>query len=286
MTANRAKRIRTTQANKSHSRAPFQRATRNSRDEAIPPWFRNWTLLAGVISVSFVAVRLLGVAAGNPETAYAILQSQGTASVIVGSIIPQIGIFALPTSFVLVSAAENRKFDHLTRSILLILGMASFVIALFTAPAIFTGISIVGAFMLACMYELNNRMGNNTKESTRQSRKWWRPAGGLILVVYIAFSLAQAAVFPNPWLPSEQIVIKNHTSITGYVLSQNTGLTTILVKNPVSVIQVPSGSISGQTICRTSDYFFYEETVNEFFGNFISRVTVGPLSGTYPPCGR
>jgi hypothetical protein len=62
-----------------------------------PEWISLWKehlpLLVGAASTIFVALRILSVANFNPETAYALLQTAGTAQVILGAILAAVDIF-------------------------------------------------------------------------------------------------------------------------------------------------------------------------------------------------
>ena len=50
-------------------------------------WQDNATVIIAVLSVAAVAIRLLGVSRGDPEIAYAILQTGGTGNVLIATLI-------------------------------------------------------------------------------------------------------------------------------------------------------------------------------------------------------
>jgi hypothetical protein len=71
-------------------------------------WTEHLALMIGGVSTLLIAVRLLSAADFAPETAYAILQSNGTTAVIVGTLIPLIGP-AAATLTVLIGRMLIRK---------------------------------------------------------------------------------------------------------------------------------------------------------------------------------
>jgi hypothetical protein len=62
-------------------------------------WLKdNSTAFIALLSVAVVAIRLLAVSRGDPETAYAILQIGGTGSVLIATLVSTLGLLAIPGS--------------------------------------------------------------------------------------------------------------------------------------------------------------------------------------------
>jgi hypothetical protein len=115
----------------------------------------NLALLAGFLSVVFVAVRLLSVTGFDPETAYAVLQAQGTGSVIVGSLVPIAGLILFPVGFVLTFISYTRilkKNDYLENPEIYIsrgAGWLLLIIGLATAPIVILAVSVLVSFVVS-----------------------------------------------------------------------------------------------------------------------------------------
>jgi len=87
----------------------------NSPNKDGAPWWQAYsTVIAAILSVTIVAVRLLLVARGDPETAYAILQAGGTGTVLIGTLISTLGLLAIPAVVVLIVSIPRagRRSDN------------------------------------------------------------------------------------------------------------------------------------------------------------------------------
>jgi hypothetical protein len=283
LTTNQIRRIQAAQYSKVRRRSPPQISNRQPARPRNVPWIQNWPLIIGAVSVSFIAGRLLGVAAGDPETAYAVLQEQGTASVVVGSLIPAVGLLAFPAAVLAMRAQANNRYDKTTHGLLFAVLVGALILTFFTAPALVLGGSVALAFFTAIAHQSTLAFG---RKKHRRSPFNLHPSLNEVATIYTIVVLTLITLNSVPWLPSVEISMKSRAHFTGYVLSQNNGTTSILRKTPVSVLQIASGSISSITDCKPSDYFENEETINQLFGDFMNK---GPFSignVKYPRCSN
>jgi hypothetical protein len=110
-------------------------------------------LLVGIISTLFIAIRILSAAGFDPETAYAIIQAGGAASVILGAALSSVGEISLIIALI---SAERYFFHPQTtvvgRHLNTISLIVSGIVCLFTAPAfilLFIGFIVTMYFLAA-----------------------------------------------------------------------------------------------------------------------------------------
>ena len=231
-----------------------------------------------MLSIGFISARLLAVATGDPETAYAILQATGTGSVIAGGLIPAIGLLVFPLIGVAIyhGLSKARIADSTQTVIMLALGTLALVITIFTAPAVallaslFTTLVVISVAAAASFLAM---------EKGRRTIKKFRPSPYALVAVYSVTAVVFVSLSLTPWVPSENIVMKGRQSFSAYILAQNDKITSFLTQNPTAVVQVPTNQIISTQICKTPDYRSQEETINQWFGNlFASKIF------PYPRC--
>jgi hypothetical protein len=246
--------------------------------EIKPTWLKNWPLVFGGISVCFVAARLLGISAGDPETAYAILQSQGTTSVIVGSLISAIGLLAPAAAFLAIRVVMGPTNDGISKGIMFALAVGAALLTLLDGPAVL----IAGSLLLSFPISIIARTYSYTYKSAPDGKG---PYSGkdVILAAYVASALVLTTLTTTPWIPAEDFSVKGHPVVTGYMLSQDNGIDTILTYKPTGVMLTLSGDISRQVTCRAPNYWKEQETINQYLGGFMNRAN-GSITTKYPPC--
>jgi hypothetical protein len=244
-------------------------------DNKDPLWTKlNWTTFIGLLSVSFIAVRLLAVAGGDPETAYAILQAQGTASVVVGTLIQVVGLLTLILIFLGIHIQSNSKANDYTAHILsLALVVIGSIVTIITAPAVGLALCIAITIMLtATLQSWRNAWSRRSRKRTpfRRARRYrfW-PSLDEFIIIYAISIVVTGVLAQQIWLPAENLLMENRKEIAGYVLSQSGGTATIL--GFTGIVQVPSKSIARLTICQNPDYLAEEETIGEILTNAVTR---------------
>jgi hypothetical protein len=234
-------------------------------------WLKdNSSVIFGVASVAFVAVRLLGIARGDPETAYAILQATGTGNALVGSLVSTVGLLALPICATLGFYAWRSR-GSASFFPLLIGSSAVFIVAIYMAP-IFTLLSTVVSTIV--VIPLSRRFMSALRRHARD-------ASSLLFIgiaAYLFLIFVYEIIIPTPWLPEQAISVAGHKPFSGYVLSVTNGGTTILTFHPEGVENVPSKDILTAAECTPSGYLENQATLIGLLESSLSAVT------DYPPC--
>jgi hypothetical protein len=249
-------------------------------------WQVNLGLVIGLASVTFIAGRLLGIAAGDPETAYAILQAEGTGPVIVGSLIPMVGLMAAPVaifaSYYSISLGLKGP-DHYMVAIFATVGSLATVIVFFTTPAqdllLSCSVALIGIVFFRIAMALVVKFRPHHRKDVYHAQEQSHPLRAFI-VIYTLFVLGVSTLSSTPWLPEQNIGIKGHDDFSGYILSEASGTTFILTHNPTGVSREASSDILFVKLCRASNYLVQQGTLNQWLGSFMSadRIT------SYPHC--
>jgi len=232
-------------------------------------WKDNSTVIIAVLSVAVVAIRLLGVARGDPEIAYAILQIAGTGTVLIATLVSTLGLLAIPAFAIFAfyarqSFAKQKKFSATQFQLLLASSFAMLVIALYMSPV----------FLLA------------------YSLAWWIPliilsltiptTGARYLVIFVSAYVVGIFLYglfsPTPWLPVQAISVAGQKPFTGYVLSQANGTTSILTSDPEGVIILPSQSVLAIGQCTPPGYQLEQGTLSDWFEHIDHKLM------TYTAC--
>ena len=237
-------------------------------------WLKdNSTAIIAVLSVAIVAIRLLAVARGDPQTAYAILQIGGTGSVLIATLVSALGLLAVPACatfgfYAWRTAGDTPSGSSIlsTRVILLSAGGAvMFLIALDMSPVILLLWSIVF-------------LGIQTIIAVRVRDGREKLLILISVVVYVVGILIYEGVSPTPWLPVQTITVAEQSPFSGYILSQANGQTSILTRVPEGVITIPSQEITTIEQCTPHFYLLEQATLLDLVENFFHELV------TYKPC--
>ena len=213
--------------------------------------------------MAVVAFRLLAVARGDPEIAYAILQTGGTGTVLTATLVSTLGLLALPF-FVIFgingtnASRELRKANlgplgSINTQLLLTGSLVMLTIALYMSPVL--GLLLgIGAALPALLV--------------------WGPirtltSGKSFLFLYVSIYffalLGYSLLSPTPWLPVQAIYLAGQKPFSGYVLSQANGEYSILTSKPEGLINVPSQSILRTEQCTPPLYELEQATLLDLF---------------------
>ncbi len=231
-------------------------------------WQDSSPVIVAVLSVAVVAIRLLGVARGDPQIAYAILQAGGTGNVLIGTLVSTLGLLAIPSlaAFGFYTFQHRGDRSRVEFHVLIAGSLAMLYIALYMAPIDFLVLSIVEALAVKVILE------RKKQGSTWDGKKIL----SLFICVYVSVVLLFELASPTPWLPI-QAISEGHQQFSGYVLSQASGQTLILTYNPDEVISVPSQRILA-TQCKTHYYIAEQATIVYVIERAIGKLT------DYPAC--
>ncbi len=217
-------------------------------------WSEHLPLLVGLASAFFVAIRILSAAGFNVETAYGILQSGGTATVLIGATLSSVGVICVAISAICFYRYIEIPWDRLKemtrqRQLNSIVGIAFGVASLFTAPVgllVIIVLIVVAYFVLAYGVGplLNRIQGGPSDEQVRtaiarrdpdvmrqmlakkernerSARRWFK-----LTVIPLAYAILTLP----PWMPAQELNIRGAKPVVAYVLSESeTNLTILLV---------------------------------------------------------
>jgi hypothetical protein len=240
-------------------------------------WQDNLPVIIGILSVAVVAIRLMGVARGDPAIAYAVLQAGGTGNVLIGTLVSSLGLLAIPTFAALLFYALRVEKKHtLPRHILLTAAFCVLYIAVYTAPASSFIISILVVVLVTFVWLFARVLGRKWQ---KLGRKWKRTTFlSVSISIYIGLVAVYEMVTPTPWLPIQSISLAGRTPFSGYVLSEADGETSILTSNPDGVITVRAQSVQATKQCIPHFYLEEQATIVYLVEQWRRKLT------NYPPC--
>jgi hypothetical protein len=220
-----------------------------------------------VVTPLIVVIRLLAVSGFDNYTALAVLSAQGSANVLVGSLLP-IGILIPQTVFVVAAAmiirSLNEENDVAARQ-WFITAMVCGLLAVATSPwpdAIFWVFS--SAFILYSYWGAP-----------------WR-----FTVWSAAFFLGIGLVFflgsPRPWLPTEAVATGKNVGLIGYVLKSDGEHLIILTDSPRGITRVATSNVQSRHYCERP---ISEDALDNWWRRQPSLLSyLSPETVRYPSC--
>lgn len=246
-------------------------------------WKEHIPLLITGISILFISIRLLSVANYDFETADGILQSSGTASVVIGALIPTIGYITLPAALSLGAMLTIGEIDKSSRPFAWVLAAFLFVASVFVAPAsafaitVFWGLLLLIVVLVARRQSRSQEKNPRTRLSSRKSRTRKLPI--YTIAAWTIFIVINTAVNSVPWLPAEVIVSGRMRPFTGFVLGETVSDVTILTSQTRQIVHVAPSAIISRTVCRQRGVAY-----GGFFVETIPTLIGGPDNSGYPTC--
>ena len=253
-------------------------------------------LLATAAMFSFVVLKVLGVANGEPETALAIVSSAGVAQIAIGVIVASYGLFVLMLVYWAVywgvtaacreasnAAATNDTEPTDTtkpgrwacarrpsiRPPIVVVAVAA--VALAALDSVLLG---VGALVLSVVVIV----GGSCFLTARNER--WRTSARVVFFIVGVVGFVAFAGLGGLWLPTEIITTHENASDTptqleGYVLSESADWMSVLSEAERVVLRVELDSVTARKVCTKSR--------GEVFGRSIVEI-VGHDSTPAPLC--
>jgi hypothetical protein len=171
-------------------------------------WEEHATLIIGATSTVIALLRLLAVTHFDPETAFAVLQSVGTTTVIIGTLLASIWVVVAFIGMAIMRYFMHHELSSQYRTAFDCAVFAGCVVILMTAPA--GAILLIIIIVAMWMHVRRSYMGMEVRS------KPTRVFIEFVLGTAIALTILLAAY---PWIPLERIRIGNQTKVhTGYVL--------------------------------------------------------------------
>jgi hypothetical protein len=269
----------------------------------MPSWVREHlgvvlTLATGVA----ISIRVLSSAALDPETALILLEAQGTAAVILGSLLPVLPLLpGLASVFALIATFGSRPISR-TRlaTALVLLGVSAVMVPLGSVALLLVLPTVIVALYAArlswsvCQLRTARRERDRAKvhdavEAVRYLNAVRLGAGnyGSPRFIFLISSVTVSLVLFSapPWLPTESIRAGGDP-FTGYVLGSDDEMLIILKDSPRTAIRIPKANVQ-RSYCTKPD---------EDEGTSLSRLassgtpllfqlsSTTPRARGYPPC--
>lgn len=228
-------------------------------------WSPHLGLIVSALVGLVVVIRILSTANWDYQTARAILQGGGTASVIFGATMSVVQS-VLPVILLLIIALLPYRWVYTGRwrgPFLSLSAVVCFGMLGLTSPAIYLIGGIVLMLIGAILFALVDRSQSATK-ATAQNRR-------VYFVIFFALVFS-ALGNDQPWLPREVVVLRQEDPIEGYVLrdTQDTWWY-ILTHSPREVRHVRASQIKDRWICDPNQSWLFDPLIHD-------------RAARYPPC--
>jgi len=219
----------------------------------------------------------MSVSGYNIETAEGILQASGTAIVVLGALLPVIGLTPILVSNLMAIVFINDRTKQ-PRPLALFVMVALFIVSLVVSPVI-SFIPMVVSLILVVAVELLLRKAKPDNHVKYEG--WYYRANTLYVAAYALLFLLIVATNNVPWIPPERIETSNANSVVGYVLNETDTDVTVLTVANRQIIHLSPGVVISRTVCDESGVIYggiYVENLPTFL--------FGGNNPNYPPCQR
>ena len=236
-------------------------------------WKEHIPLLVGGATTIFLAMRLLGVARYDPETAYGILQAGGTTAIVLGAVISLIGA-ACPAVCAL-CIVRLLSLDVKGRQGLILLATTLGILSYYLGPIEI--ILIMSALLVVSFIDrlrtIRSRRAHakilasgdvdelkeHCESLDRQIAKLERAGKvtGMARLVTFAIGVAVIAILPAPWLPAVSLTLDHGRPFTAYILSSGNGLV-VLTDDSRQVEYINSNDVTRKFVCTTGSDWLNE----------------------------
>lgn len=205
-------------------------------------WKRNVLGLLAIAPVLLAAVRLIILSRGDPVLLSALAQSLDVPTVLLGGIVPSLGIAWSYGLFVVIANREiTPVFDTWIRGLRpvpMTLFMVFQAVVILTTPLrdalVFLALPAVGL-----LYRWSSSAMD--KRGLKYS-----PAD---VPAVVATALIVGLIAWPPWLPAEALTFSDGTQQTAYVTATSAGWTTLVDTKSRAVSRVPADSIVAREVC-------------------------------------
>lgn len=254
--------------------------SKGSDPEEVNLW--NWKdyipALLAFSSALFIILRLLSISGLSFTTTEGIVQASGTATVIIGALIPAVATFIIPLSLILCAMLAMGRIEKSSRMLV----VAFTVFLIFAAIKVSPVISDI--FVLACAPAVILDMKAPATLDSLVFPRWIRKKGGRGFSAYYVAGLTVLLLFTitsnsDPWYPPEIIKCAHAYSYNGYVVGETGSDVTILTYRTRQIVHIASSSIISRTVCRESG-----TPVNGIFADTLAMLITGSKLPYYPEC--
>jgi hypothetical protein len=251
---------------------------RNSEKSSTPrtqwAWKDNIPLLVTAFSLLFIAIRLISISQYNFVTAYGILQASGTATVVVGTLIP--AMVLIPTlalvlcGYLLLSGRVKKG----SRQPVVIFLIFSTILALVVSPVL---LLISAAVLLLADASYGRLPGARRRTGDKRTNNILSlySLTGLAIILLLSLTLT-----PRIWLPPEVIFTTNSRPLVGYVVGETDTDVTVLTSNTDLIVHISPTKVISRTVCNLSRTASFSEWAFENLPTLIGAQG----QSNYPVC--
>lgn len=204
-------------------------------------------LLLTAATLVFVMMRLLIVARGSVPTALGLLQTGGTANIVLGSVLRDGTMSVVNLSIIgaiIWSAAAIARRRDLVAPIafaLVVVTVASFFFTLFFF--LFTA-----ALWLSFLGDAKrSRTGKQRPAPEQAAKRSYMP---LLISITVIWLLATTLLTPSPWVPLERLELVRGETIIGYVFSDNGRDVVVLEDGSRLIRHIDPSGVENRMLCR------------------------------------
>lgn len=247
-------------------------------------WREHIPLLITGFSILFIGIRLISISHGDIETADGILQSSGTATVVIGALMPVIGFIIFTLGFWLLAALVIEDVKIAPKALVLGCGIFLVLTGLFVTPISFICLTILapiaGFASGRAVRALSERSSGGTTSRKSRAHARLRSARTFYVISgYILLLLFVAAINPTPWIPAEIIASTTMRPFTGYVISDSQTDVVILVSHDGKIVHIDPTKITSQVVCRQQGVVY-----GGFFLDTLPMLINATSQAHYPAC--
>lgn len=210
-------------------------------------------LMAAAVGLLTVIIKLVAVSHGDPVTIGAIIKAQGSADIVVASIVAgAANLFFIAIVFVVPNWGEAvRERDPLTvPTVNLVIGLS---IVAVLAPARY--LPLVALYLAyfavtSSIWAWRDRRRGRPRSAIRRAgaRSYLITLGMGAVLMWVAI-----AASARMWLPPERFQLRGGDELVGYALAEDSQSVTVLAERDRSVRRVASASVSERSYCRLGD---------------------------------
>jgi hypothetical protein len=276
-----------------HRQAPLptERRWMKQQSSTVKVW--NWKdhipLLIGGFSILFIGLRLYTISGGDFETADAIMQASGTATVVIGAIMPVIGFIAFMFGLFVSYLLLDHSVELSPRQPAILAALCLLSVGVLTVPFLFVYDGVIIVFVITILWNFTIKVVERLARYRRFSRsrrilklrKYLTGRSSLVICLYVLAIGSFLLVITNdvPWVPSEIITTTVRPPFTGFVLNESDVDITILALNKRQIFYIPSSKVLGQTVCREKGVAYNGIQVETLL-TLLSQ----NIQQRYPPC--
>jgi hypothetical protein len=209
---------------------------------------RSWTIgnvttAATLVIFAFILVKVMVVSRGEPATARALIEGAAPVAVVMDAFFT---LGPMVIAFLLMRIGEQyfRSKEPGQRDMILTIAfMILQYLSIAIVPLVVLGGSIVGTFAGAWTDRRNRRKGNHSGVRLPMSNTWTGSVLGLMIVLIFT------VINSGPWVPTENVSLKDGRHYVAYVISSHDGWVTLFDAKKRQVIREQADNIESREIC-------------------------------------